>query len=185
VSTALLVVDFQNDFTIGTLGTPRYAEIAERVNSHIRRHTPLVFASRDWHEPCEGTFEHLVKYGDHGIAGTYGAQFNSSFLSNYVNYVIDKGQHDAGASAFSGVSDGGVTLYDIMKNHGVDELEVCGFVAEICVWESIVDSISLSMLEPKRPWKTVFLPGMTAAIGGDEAMTHVVRGVINSGGLIR
>jgi nicotinamidase/pyrazinamidase len=58
VPEALIVVDFQNDFTPGgALAVPEGDAIAERVNTPAADpRFDLVVAARDWHPPDHGSF---------------------------------------------------------------------------------------------------------------------------------
>ena len=88
---ALLVVDFQNDFTPGgALPVERGDEIAAPINA-IADRFELVVATRDWHPPDHGSFEGVEVDPDlwhgidppgiwpvHCVQGTPGAELHRS-----------------------------------------------------------------------------------------------------------
>ena len=74
---ALLIIDFQNDFTSGgALEVPGGDEIAEPVKRLADRFD-LVFATRDWHPPDHASFETQGgPWPVHCVQGTHGAEFH-------------------------------------------------------------------------------------------------------------
>ena len=79
VSRALVIVDFQNDFTPGgALAVPHGDEIAERINALAASGDyELVVATRDWHPADHGSFaEQGGPWPVHCVAGTPGAQLH-------------------------------------------------------------------------------------------------------------
>src|SRR3954454_24522532 len=77
VGEALIVVDFQNDFTPGgALAVPDGDAIGDRVRELTDSgRFDLVVATRDWHPPDHGSFsEHGGIWPPHCVAGTQGAE---------------------------------------------------------------------------------------------------------------
>ena len=60
MTTALIVVDVQNDFVSGTLAVPGAKDIIENVNAHIaaadNKDAPIFF-TKDWHMPKHPSFK--------------------------------------------------------------------------------------------------------------------------------
>src|SRR2546421_422826 len=106
VSEALVIVDFQRDFTPpdGALAVPHGDEIAERLNELA--HDPrfdIVIATRDWHPPDHASFaEHGGPWPVHCVQGTPGAELHPALDRVALDAVIDKGQRrdTDGYSAF-------------------------------------------------------------------------------------
>src|SRR6478735_9318173 len=78
---ALVIVDFQNDFTPGgALAVPHGDEVSERLNALAASGDyDLVVATRDWHPPDHGSF--AARGGiwpEHCVAGTPGAELHDA-----------------------------------------------------------------------------------------------------------
>ena len=76
---ALVIVDFQNDFTPGgALAVPNGDEIADRINALAASGDyDLVVATRDWHPADHGSFgDQGGPWPVHCVAGTQGAQLH-------------------------------------------------------------------------------------------------------------
>src|SRR5919108_1808495 len=102
---ALVIVDFQNDFTPpdGALAVPDGDAIAERVNELARSgEFDLVVATRDWHPPGHVSFaERGGPWPVHCVAGTPGAELHPSVAGMRFDRVVDKGT-DRDREAYSG-----------------------------------------------------------------------------------
>ena len=101
---ALIIVDFQNQFTPGgALPVPDGDQISERINQLAASgEFHLVVATRDWHPPDHGSF--VTKGGPwprHCVAGSEGAQLHSALDQRRIDVVIDKGQ-DPDTEGYSG-----------------------------------------------------------------------------------
>jgi nicotinamidase/pyrazinamidase len=135
---ALLIIDFQNDFTSGgALEVPGGDEIAEPVK-RLADHFDLVFATRDWHPPDHASFEtEGGPWPVHCVRDTPGAQFHPAMAEVKVDAVVDVGRDrdDEGYSGFE-KSD----LARILRDHDVDEVYVCGLATDYCVRASAIDA---------------------------------------------
>ena len=152
---ALLIVDFQNDFTPGgALPVERGDEIAPAINA-IADRFPLVIATRDWHPPDHGSFvgadvdmekwEGIDPPGIwpvHCVAGTPGAELHPSLERSNLDLVVDKAQDPdtQGYSAFHGGR-----LADILRERGVDRVYVAGLATDYCVKNTVLDAAQLGM----------------------------------------
>ena len=138
---ALVVVDFQNDFTPGgALAVPQGDEIAPRVQGLIDSgRFDLVVATRDWHPPDHGSFEERGgPWPPHCIQDTEGAELHESVPRDRVDVILDKGQDPAteGYSAFDG-TDFGVLL----RERGIDRLALVGLATDYCVKNTALDAL--------------------------------------------
>jgi nicotinamidase/pyrazinamidase len=135
---ALLIIDFQNDFTSGgALEVPRGDEIAEPVKRLADR-LDLVFATRDWHPPDHASFEtEGGPWPVHCVRGTHGAEFHPTMEEVDIDAVVDVGREreDEGYSGFEKSE-----LAQILRDHGVDEVYVCGLATDYCVRASAIDA---------------------------------------------
>lgn len=86
----LIVVDMQNDFIDGALGTPEAQSIVPAVKELIKSHTGRVIFTKDTHSPDYlSTSEGKNLPVEHCIKGTYGWEIADS-LKEYANEVIEK-----------------------------------------------------------------------------------------------
>jgi nicotinamidase/pyrazinamidase len=147
---ALLIVDFQNDFTPGgALPVAEGDQIAEPINSLLDSFD-LVIATRDWHPPDHGSFMGVevdaAKWRGadppsiwpvHCVQGTPGAQLHPALEQAKVDVVIDKGQ-DPNSQGYSGFQD--TRLGDLLRERGVDRLFVAGLATDYCVKNTVLDA---------------------------------------------
>ena len=135
---ALLIIDFQNDFTSGgALEVPGGDDIAGPVKQ-LATAFDLAFATRDWHPPDHSSFETQGgPWPVHCVRGTHGAEFHPAMEEVELDAVVDvgEGREDQGYSGFE-KSD----LARIMRDHDVDEVFVCGLATDYCVRASAIDA---------------------------------------------
>jgi nicotinamidase/pyrazinamidase len=135
---ALLIIDFQNDFTSGgALAVPEGDEIAGPVQRLAGRFD-FVAATRDWHPPDHASFEtEGGPWPIHCVQGTHGAEFHPAMKGVRVDAVVDVGQgrEDQGYSGFEKSE-----LARILRDNDVDEVYVCGLATDYCVRASAIDA---------------------------------------------
>ena len=150
-STALVVVDVQNDFAdgAGSLHVPGGEEVLPFANQEIHRATEagaLAVFTQDWHPPVT---PHFAKDGGiwpvHCVAGTWGAELVPGL--EVAGPVIRKGV--GGEDGYSGFSvrdpQTGVTsptgLAELLRQHGAERVVVIGLATDYCVKETALDAI--------------------------------------------
>jgi nicotinamidase/pyrazinamidase len=141
VSEALLIIDFQNDFTPGgALGVPGGDEIAGRINELAGSgRYGLVVATRDWHPRDHGSFEERGGiWPVHCVQGTEGAELHPALDRERVDVVVDKGQ-DSSTDGYSGFEATG--LGELLRARGVDAVTVVGLATDYCVKNSALDAV--------------------------------------------
>jgi nicotinamidase/pyrazinamidase len=138
VSRALLIIDFQNDFTSGgALEVPGGDEIAEPVK-RLAGEFDHVFATRDWHPPHHASFEtEGGPWPVHCVQGTHGAELHPAMREVTVEEIVDVGveRDDEGYSGFEKSK-----LADLLHDRGVDEVAVVGLATDYCVRASAIDA---------------------------------------------
>jgi nicotinamidase/pyrazinamidase len=148
---ALLIVDFQNDFTPGgALPVEHGDQIAEPINA-IAGRFPFVVATRDWHPPDHGSFEGVevdpAKWHGidppgiwpvHCVQGTPGAELYPGLDRSKVDQVVDKAQdpNTQGYSSFHGGN-----LAEVLREHDVDHVYVAGLATDYCVKNTVLDAV--------------------------------------------
>ena len=135
---ALLIIDFQNDFTSGgALAVPEGDGIAEPVKRLAERFD-VVVATRDWHPPDHASFKAQGgPWPVHCVQGTRGAQFHPAMDQVDLDAVVDvgRGREDEGYSGFE-KSD----LARILRDRDVDELYVFGLATDYSVRALVIDA---------------------------------------------
>jgi nicotinamidase-related amidase len=142
VPRALVIVDFQNDFTPpdGALAVPDGDAIAERLNELARSgEFDLVVATRDWHPPDHGSFaERGGPWPVHCVADTPGSQLHPALDASVLDAIVDKGQ-DPGTEGYSGFE--GTRLEELLRERGIDEVTVVGLATDYCVKNTALDAL--------------------------------------------
>ena len=144
MAAALLIVDFQNDFTPGApggaLAVPEGGAIAARINELAASGSfELVVATRDWHPPDHSSFEAQGgTWPVHCVQGTEGAELVAALEAEHVDVILDKGQVSGsdGYSAFDGTS-----LAETLRARGVDSIVVVGLATDVCVLNTARDAL--------------------------------------------
>ena len=152
-STALVVVDVQNDFADpdGSLFVQRGDEIISVVNDEIRAATEagaFVVYTQDWHPP---TTPHFVDDGGtwpvHCVRETWGAELHPSLTVEGPTVRKGTGGED-GYSGFS-MQDtetgqiGSTGLHELLQERGIADVVVVGLALDVCVKATALDAIRL------------------------------------------
>lgn len=120
----LIVVDMQNDFITGSLGTPQAQKILPNVKAKIANYKEKgdnVLFTRDTHganylETQEGKYLPVA----HCIEGTAG-------------HLIADGLDTSGSEMFDKPTFGSLELAKLAARGNYDEVELCGLCTDICV----------------------------------------------------
>jgi nicotinamidase/pyrazinamidase len=146
-SSALLIVDVQNDFCKGgALEVAGGDEVVAPLNRLADRAGALglpIYASRDWH-PRDS--KHFVTGGGtwpvHCVAGTPGAQLHPDLRLPASAMIVSSGTSpdEDGYSAFDGTVAGRGGLAEDLRARGVTHLIVGGLATDYCVRASVLDA---------------------------------------------
>ncbi len=121
----LVVVDMQNDFIDGALGTPEAQSIVDYVTEKVKCFDGRVIFTRDTHENDYLQTQEGAKLPvPHCIRGTHGWEICPS-LASLAEEVVDK-------PTFGSV-DLATLLYNEDKTCHIDEVELVGICTDICV----------------------------------------------------
>ena len=138
---ALVIVDFQNDFTPGgALAVPHGDEIADRINTLAASGDfDLVVATRDWHPPDHGSFtEQGGTWPVHCVQDSGGAQLHPELDAAALDVIVDKGQ-DPGTDGYSGFD--GTNLAELLRERGIEEVTVVGLATDYCVKNTALEAL--------------------------------------------
>lgn len=139
---ALIIVDFQRDFTPpdGALAVPHGDEIAARLNQLARdpRYV-LVIATRDWHPADHGSF---VGQGGpwppHCVKGTAGAELHPELDRAQIDAIVDKGQQPD-TDGYSAFESGELT--QLLRERRITAVTVVGLATDYCVLNTARDAL--------------------------------------------
>ncbi len=138
---ALIIVDFQNDFTPGgALGVDGGDEIAPRLNMHAHSGDyDLVVATRDWHPSDHSSFaERGGPWPVHCVRDTPGAQLHPALDAQSIDVIVDAGV-DQAMEGYSGFED--TDLEELLRSHGINEVTVVGLAKDYCVKHTALDAV--------------------------------------------
>lgn len=160
-TTALIVVDVQNDFCPGgALAVGGGHAIVPVINTLVPRYEQVVIA-QDWHpkghasfasahhgsEPFDTTempYGTQVLWPDHCVQGTPGAELHPDLQAVAAQLVIRKGWHQNvdSYSAFREADRKTLTgLAGYLRERGVEEVHVVGLATDYCVAWTALDAV--------------------------------------------
>jgi nicotinamidase/pyrazinamidase len=179
-STALIVVDMQNDFghPDGTLFVEGGDQLVEPINNEISgaaQAGAVIVVTQDWHPP---TTPHFIDDGGvwptHCVAGTWGAELIDGLdPDSRASAVIRKGtKGEDGYSAFSMRQPGGdvdipTGLAGLLRERGIKRVVVCGIATDVCVSATALSAT-------KAGFDTTVLWGASRPVHADSATTAQV-----------
>jgi nicotinamidase/pyrazinamidase len=141
VSRALIIVDFQNDFTPGgALAVPDGDSIAAKINAlSASGDYDLVVATRDWHPADHSSFAvNGGRWPVHCVAGTTGAQLHPDLDQGRIDVIVDKGQA-VDTDGYSGFA--GTDLDGLLRDRGISQVTVVGLATDYCVKNTALDAL--------------------------------------------
>jgi Amidases related to nicotinamidase len=151
MTTALIVVDVQNDFCEGgSLAVAGGAAVAARIahlieGPHRYQH---VVATRDHHIDPGSHFSANPDFVDswpvHCVAGTAGAALHEPLTEANFEAVFDKGEYAAAYSGFEGAA-AGAGLGEWLAERGVDQVDVVGIATDYCVRATALDAAAAGL----------------------------------------
>jgi len=147
MNTALIIVDMQNDFVEGgALAVAGGRALVPVINQVVHKlgKTELVVTSQDWH-PAES--RHFDKWPVHCVANTKGAELEAGLKlpENTIHIVKGMSGLDDGYSAFEGREhkEGGEALEQILREHDIDAVLICGIATDYCIKATALDAVKL------------------------------------------
>ena len=166
-STALLVVDVQNDFAdpAGSLFVRGGDDVVSRINDEIQRASDagaFVIYTQDWHPPST---PHFAKDGGvwpvHCVADTWGAELHPGLIVGGPS--VRKGSN--GEDGYSGFTmrdpetgeDRPTALEALLRQCRVTQVVASGLATDYCVRGTVLDSCRLG-------FATVVLTDAVAAV---------------------
>ena len=188
VKDAIIVVDVQNDFVDGSLGTDRGLEVARGINAWLGGlvHTEgqeagtgdgssvaarqLIVGTKDWHIKPEGHFapegeepDYKDTWPVHCVADTHGAQVCAELNPELVDVWFHKGEYTAAYSGFEGHLAGEEqTLKQWLNSHEVENVTIVGIATDFCVRATAEDAL-------RAGFGVTVIEDLCAAVSEDDA----------------
>ncbi len=166
-STALIVVDVQNDFCEGgSLAVQGGAQVATDVAGLIASGAySTVIATRDHHIDPGSHFSETPDFVDswprHCVVGTNGEELHVPLTDDLFAATFFKGEYEAAYSGFEGRTADGVGLADWLTQQGITHVDVCGIATDYCVRATALDARN-------NGFSVTVLEGLTAAVSADN-----------------
>lgn len=166
-STALIVVDIQNDFVSGSLSVPAGGEVVPHVNAlatNIRNSGGIVVYTADLHPANHMSFKGQGgQWPPHCIVNTFGSQFVPDL--NVNGPIFDKAT-EPDKDSYSGFggklrAEKPTTLEAYLREHQIKNVIICGLALDYCVLATATDAKKLGFDT------TVYMPG-TKAVNAKE-----------------
>ncbi|MGJ4116691.1 isochorismatase family protein [Corynebacterium macclintockiae] len=157
---AIIVVDVQNDFVDGSLGTARGVDVARGINAWLRKvvgvdgeavaSRPPIVGTLDWHINPKGHFapegeepDYKNTWPVHCVADTHGAQVCAELNPELVDVWFHKGEYTAAYSGFEGHLAGEEqTLQQWLNSHEVENVTIVGIATDFCVRATALDALN-------------------------------------------
>jgi nicotinamidase/pyrazinamidase len=166
-SSAIIIIDMQNDFIIGgSLAVRGGDEIVDGINHCTKefsdKNATIIF-TQDWHPRAHASFASShpekkpydeisgvagvgpVLWPDHCIAGTHGASFHKRLKVDLAQLILRKGYHlsiDSYSAFMENDKKTSTGLAGFLKEHGITKVFLCGLAFDYCVYYSALDAIS-------------------------------------------
>ena len=155
---ALVIVDVQPTFCEGgALAVPGGNACAERIAAYALAHEndyDVVITTQDWHVDPGDHFSDNPDYVDtwppHGVADTAEAELHRALQPVSLDYSLKKGEFAAAYSGFEAFSPSGDSLEDILRDEGVDEVDIVGLALSHCVKDTALDAARLRWIDRVR-----------------------------------
>lgn len=173
MSTAVIVVDVQNDFCEGgSLAVAGGGEVARAISARLAEGGyDHAVATRDHHiEPGAHFSEQpdfVASWPAHCVVGTSGVSLHTNLETSRLAAVFDKGEYAAAYSGFEGYADG-TGLAQWLRERDVDTVEVVGIATDHCVRATALDAAQAGFATTVRLELTAGVAAATVAAALDQ-----------------
>ena len=160
-TSALLIVDVQNDFCPGgALEVPNGDQVVPVINKLTGKFENIV-QTQDWHpdghfsfasshesknpfDTVQMDYGEQVLWPDHCIQGSKGAEFHPNLETDPSQMIIRKGfrkEIDSYSAFFENDHETATGLTGYLQNRNIDTLYAVGLATDFCVKWSVVDGL--------------------------------------------
>ena len=162
MSSALIIIDMQNDFCPGgALAVKDGEKIIEHING-AQEEFDTIILTQDWHPKDHSSFASNnsaevysnieMAYGpqilwpDHCIQGSIGANFHKNLNTNNSDLILRKGCNpkiDSYSAFFENDKNTPTGLEGYLVKKEIKQLYLCGLALDYCVFYSALDGVNL------------------------------------------
>ena len=162
MSSALIIIDMQNDFCDGgALAVKDGEKLVEPINGAQEKFDSIIL-TQDWHPEEHSSFASNnsaevysnieMDYGsqilwpDHCIQGSIGANFHKNLNTNNSNLILRKGCNpkiDSYSAFFENDKTTTTGLEGYLVKKEIKRIYLCGLAFDYCVFYSALDGINL------------------------------------------
>ena len=162
MSSALIIIDMQNDFCPGgALAVTDGDKIIEPING-AQKEFDTIILTQDWHPKEHSSFASnnsaevysnvemdygpQVLWPDHCIQGSIGANFHKNLNINKSNLILRKGCNqkiDSYSAFFENDKNTTTGLEGYLVKKEIKRLYLCGLAFDYCVFYSALDGVNL------------------------------------------
>jgi nicotinamidase/pyrazinamidase len=162
MSSALIIIDMQNDFCHGgALAVKDGEKLVEPINSAQEKFDNIIL-TQDWHPKEHSSFASnnsaevysniemdygpQVLWPDHCIQGSIGANFHKNLNINKSNLILRKGCNqkiDSYSAFFENDKNTTTGLEGYLVTKEIKKLYLCGLAFDYCVFYSALDGVDL------------------------------------------
>lgn len=162
-STALIVVDIQNDFCPGGALAVADGDAVVPLANRLMGEFETVVLTQDWHpadhasfaannpggEPfsmIEMPYGPQVLWPTHCVQGTPGAAFHDDLETDGATLIVRKGFHshiDSYSAFLENDHKTSIGLAGALRDRGIAELVIIGLATDFCVHYSAIDAVAL------------------------------------------
>lgn len=151
MTTALIVVDVQNDFCEGgSLAVSGGGDVAAAISERMASGTyPVIVATQDWHLDPGSHFaaepDFVTTWPVHCLADSPGAQPHPNLDTGPIQAWFRKGLHAAAYSGFEGAQGDGIPLATWLRDHAVTAVDITGIATDHCVRATALDAAAAGL----------------------------------------
>lgn len=137
----LIVVDMQNDFIDGSLGTPEAQAVVPKVAQKIKEWEGKIIVTQDTH------FDNYLTTQEGINLPVMHCQYRSfgHILNNAVASAL---KLKSGVKYIEKSTFASTKLFDIVKDYDPDSIQLCGLCTDICV---VSNALLLKAFFPEKP----------------------------------
>lgn len=146
MTTALIVVDVQNDFCEGgSLPVAGGGAVASAISSAMAAGDyPVIVATQDWHIDPGAHFaaepDYVTTWPVHCVAESAGARPHRNLDTARIQAWFRKGLHEAAYSGFEGSDQHGTPLATWLRERDVTAVDITGIATDHCVRATALDA---------------------------------------------